>query len=681
MANRLAKETSPYLLQHAENPVDWYPWGEDAFAAAKREDKPIFLSVGYAACHWCHVMAHESFDDPDTAELMNDHFINIKVDREERPDIDAIYMEAVVSLTGSGGWPMSVFLTPEGRPFYGGTYFPPRRRRQMPSFREVLTHISRMWREDRERVLRSAHRITEHISPPKLPGPTEVESVAEILDQAMEQVLHSYDWRHGGWGGGPKFPQSTTIDFLLLRSQVARDGLALEMATHALRTMASGGIYDHLAGGFHRYSVDDKWLVPHFEKMLYDSALLSNVYLHAWQISGEESFRNVAEECLDFLIHHMRDSEGGLVSSIDADSEGLEGKYYVWTEAEIRSALPGGEIADTFIAAYGVTEDGDFEGANILHRAVDDETLAGEFGISSSRVNRILEEAKELLAVRRARRIPPAIDDKVLTAWNGLALVSLSEAARALDRDDYKAVAQQLASFLLENLIGSGSLKRSWRQGRARFTAFLEDRAALGLGLLALYQLDFDPRWYQAAKEQAEEIISHFSDPEGGFFDTPDDHEALISRPKSLQDSPTPSANTLTVWLLFKMEAFSGDARYGRPAEEAALAMASNAPRHPTAFAGWLASLQLLTSPKLQLAIIGEPGSEGFRALYDAVRSRYLPNLVIGGAAPRTMGHPPLLSGRDRIDGKPAAYLCRSFACDLPTSSPEELIGQLEGYL
>jgi uncharacterized protein YyaL (SSP411 family) len=681
MANRLAKETSPYLLQHAENPVDWYPWGAEAFAAAGREDKPIFLSVGYAACHWCHVMAHESFEDPGTADLMNEHFINIKVDREERPDIDAIYMDAVVSLTGSGGWPMSVFLTPEGKPFYGGTYFPPQRRYQMPSFRELLIYISRLWHEDREQLLRSAHQITEHISPARLPDPTEAESVAGILAQAMEQVLHSYDWRHGGWGAGPKFPQSTTIDFLLLRSQVAGDKLALEMAVHALRAMASGGIHDHLAGGFHRYAVDDNWLVPHFEKMLYDNALLSNAYLHAWQISGEELFRNMAEECLDFLIHNMRHSQGGLFSSIDADSEGVEGKYYVWTEAEIRSALPEGEIADTFVAAYGVTKGGNFEDANILHRTADDEALAGEFGISTSRVRGVLGEAKEILAARRAQRVPPAVDDKVLTSWNGLALVSLSEAARALGREDYKAAAQELASFLLEDLNGSTSLRRSWRQGSARFKAFLEDHAALGLGLLALYQLDFDSRWYQAAKEQAEVILAHFSDPEGGFFDTRDDQEPLISRPKSLQDSPMPSPNTLAVWLLFKMEAFSGDAQYGRPAEEAALAMASNAARHPTAFAGWLESLQLLASPKLQLALIGEPASKGFRALYDAVRSRYLPNLVIGGAAPGEIDHPALLSGRDRIDGKPGAYLCQSFACNMPTSAPEELIQQLEEYL
>jgi uncharacterized protein YyaL (SSP411 family) len=681
MANRLVREASPYLLQHAANPVDWYAWGEEALEAARQQDKPIFLSIGYAACHWCHVMAHESFEDPAIAELMNEHFINIKVDREERPDLDTIYMQAVVSLTGQGGWPMSVFLTPDGEPFYGGTYFPPARRNQMPSFRELLIHVARLWQDDRAHLVQSAKHITEHLAPARPLESVGTERAAELLNQAMDWLLGAYDWAHGGWGAAPKFPQATTIEFLLARHQQAHDKLALEMATHALNAMASGGIYDHLVGGFHRYSVDAEWLVPHFEKMLYDSALLSRVYLHAWQITGAQEHREVAQQCLDFMIHHMRDPQGGLFSSIDADSEGVEGKYYLWTADEIRGALPDELMAEIFIAAYGVTRSGNFEGKNILRRVKGDDALAKQFEIPPPRIRSLLDDAKMILAERRVKRIPPAVDDKVLAGWNGLALIAMSEAARALEREDYREAAQDMADFLLEHHILAGRLKRSWRQGRARFSAYLEDQAALGLGLLALYQCDFEPRWYQGARHRANEILSHFSDPDGGFFDTRDDHEALISRPKSVQDSPMPSSSTLAVWLMLKMESLSGQPKYGRPAEQAVLAMASSAARQPTALAGWLISLLQIASPRLQLAIIGEPSSPEFKSLYSTVRSLYFPNLVIAGGPPNQCGQPELLAGRDRLGGEAGAYLCQSFACKLPTASPQELSEQMEEYL
>lgn len=676
MSNRLKDETSPYLLQHAENPVDWYPWGEEAFAKAEAEDKPIFLSIGYAACHWCHVMAHESFEDPETAAIMNEHFVNIKVDREERPDVDTLYMDAVVAMTGHGGWPMSVFLTPDGKPFYGGTYFPLTRRYTMPSFIEVLQSVLKTWDENRDSVLETGQKLIERIAfaPPLRPSAVTLDP--RQLDRAADALFRTYDWTHGGWGGKPKFPQPMTLSFLLQRHFRHGDKLALEMATHSLAKMADGGIYDHLGGGFARYAVDERWLVPHFEKMLYDNAQLARVYLHAWQVTGQEAFKRVAEETLTFLMREMRDPQGGFFSSLDADSEGEEGKYYLWASNEIQVELDA-ERARLFIDAYGVTENGNFEGRNILFRAVSMESLSERFNLDPEVIRTRLAEARRHLRKVRESRVLPGLDDKVLTAWNGLALITLSEAARALNRDDLLRTAQKLADFLLSRMVVAGRLKRSWRQGRTRHDAFLEDHAALGEGLLALYQSDFNPRWYQAAIRQAEEILLHFSDPNGGFFDTRDDHQGLITRPKSLQDNPTPSGNTLAVSLFLKLAALNGETRFANPADVALRAMQDTVGRHPSVFPGWLCAVDFALGPQLQLALVGDPASHGFQALEATVRNRYLPRLVVAGAQPGSEGVPSLLHGRPQIEDRETAYLCQGFACNLPTTSPKTLQDQL----
>jgi uncharacterized protein YyaL (SSP411 family) len=681
MANRLEKESSPYLLQHADNPVDWYSWGEEAFQLAKDQDKPIFLSVGYAACHWCHVMAHESFEDEATAAVMNKDFINIKVDREERPDVDSIYMDAVVAMTGQGGWPMSVFLTPEAVPFYGGTYFPPQRRHNLPSFTELLTHISSQWKHNRQSLLETGTRLREHLSssPSLIPG-TEVLD-ATVLSRGAEVLFKTYDWTNGGWGGAPKFPQASAIVFLLQKYSRDGDKLALDMAVDTLRHMAQGGIYDQLAGGFHRYTVDEKWLVPHFEKMLYDNALLMQAYLYAWQITGEELFESVVKETLDFLIRDMRHPQGGFFSAIDADSEGQEGKFYAWSWEEFEEVIPSGEDFELATTAFGVSERGNFEGKNVLHRPIAESELADRFKLSEDQQHSRLDSIRSLLLIKREERIPPLTDDKVLTAWNGLLLISLAEAARAMDHEEYLAVAQSLTGFLLDHLIIDGSLKRSWREGRVGHLAFLEDHAALGLGLLALYQVDFNPRWYKAALDLAQKILTHFSDPQGGFFDTHDDQEELISRPKTLQDSPTPSGNSLAISLLLKLAALSGESRFSDPAESALRGMQYEALRYPTAFAGWLSNLDFALGPQLQLALIGEPQDARFKDLNQVLQDRYLPRMVIAGAEEGEENVPALLQSRDKINAAPTAYLCQGFSCKLPTNSAETLMQQIDEAL
>ncbi|MCH8877263.1 MAG: thioredoxin domain-containing protein [Chloroflexi bacterium] len=681
MSNKLVDSTSPYLLQHAENPVEWYPWGPEALAAAKELDKPIFLSIGYAACHWCHVMAHESFEDPETAALMNKHFVSIKVDREERPDIDSLYMEAVVAMTGQGGWPMSLFLTPEGRPFYGGTYYPPTRRFNMPAFGEILRTIADKWSNDREGLLQVSDELTDRISAvPKLP-PRDGDLDVRLFDQAAEVLFRSYDWTLGGWGQAPKFPQPMTIEFLLRRYAREKDKLALDMVTHALAAMAAGGIYDQLGGGFARYAVDDKWLVPHFEKMLYDNAQLARAYIQCWQVTGDPQLLKIAEETFAFMLREMRDPRGGFYSSYDADSEGEEGKYYVWSVDEIRQVIEDPQVADLVIAAYGATEEGNYEGHNILHRAADHGALAKQFSLDSADIEARLAIGRKALLEARAERVPPGLDNKVLTAWNGLTLIALAEAARASHNEEYLAAAQQLAEFLLSSLVVDGRLLRSWRKGEARYTAYLEDHAALGLGLLALYQADFDPRWYREAKRQADEIVEAFTDPQGGFFDTRHDHEQLIARPKSIQDSPTPSGNTLAVTLLLKIGAYEGESRYIEPAESALRSMAKTAAQHPAAFAGWLNALDFAIGPQLQLAIAGSPSDPNFKELSSRADTLFIPNLVVAGGEPGEEGQPMLMADRTLREGVPTAYLCQGFTCQLPTTKVDELLRQMDEAL
>ncbi len=674
MPNRLANENSPYLLQHANNPVDWYPWGPEALEKARREDKPIFLSIGYAACHWCHVMAHESFEDTDTAVLMNEHFVNIKVDREERPDLDGIYMQAVTAMTGQGGWPMSVFLTPEGQPFYGGTYFPPVRRYNMPAFREVLQAIAAAWRADRASLLENAHKLTDHLRQSAVTPVNAAPLDPQTLDLAAAALAQSYDWKDGGWGNAPKFPQPMAIEFLL-RKATRGDSFARDIAAHALKTMAKGGMYDVAGGGFARYSTDDRWLVPHFEKMLYDNAQLALAYLHGWLVTQEAKFRQVCEETLDFVVREMTHPEGGFFSSLDADSEGREGKFYVWTLGEIQAALGDPQDVAFLTAAYRLTATGNFEGKNILQRALEDDQLAEKFGLPVGDVPARMRALHARLLAARSQRIRPATDDKCITAWNALMLAAFAEAARCLDRPDYLATAQRNAHFLLGNLVQDGRLLRSWRDGKARHNAYLEDYAALIIALLSLYQSDPNPRWYTAAANLAEEMIAHFPDSSGGFFDTRDNHEALLTRPKDLQDNATPSGSALAALALLQIAALTGEGRYRDLAEAAIGPIQPTAGRFPTAFSFWLCALDFAIGPVKEVAILGDQDSTLAGVLWETYRPRMV---TARSQFPPSPGCPPLLEGRPLINGQPTAYVCQNFVCRLPVNSPADLRAQLE---
>ncbi|MCC6568813.1 MAG: thioredoxin domain-containing protein, partial [Anaerolineales bacterium] len=574
MPNHLISEASPYLLQHANNPVDWYPWGKQAINKSKSENKPIFLSIGYAACHWCHVMAHESFEDVETAAFMNEHFINIKVDREERPDLDAIYMQATVALTGSGGWPMSVFLTPELKPFYAGTYFPPVARYNMPSFKDVLAGIARTWQEQQGEAARVGDEVSNHLQQAlSVNVQSDSAFTQEHLDAAAKSLLDNYDWGNGGWGSAPKFPQPMTIEFMLRRtvreSENWENSLILKSSLHALQAMSRGGMYDVVGGGFSRYSTDNFWRVPHFEKMLYDNALLARAYLHAWQITGDPFFKRIVAETLDFIAREMTHPNGGFYSSLDADSEHEEGKFYVWTLDEIRAVLK--TDSDFFEAAYGITARGNWEGKTVLQRALDDASLAARFKLdtstslsaSSQTVPSKLADCHARLLSARAKRVRPGTDDKVLTSWNGLMLATIAEAARTVNETElqitYALLATRNADFLLSRLRPNGKLKHSWRGEKTTGEVFLEDYAALILGLLELYQTDFNDRWFSAAKELADEMIEQFNDPAGGFFDTSKHGEALLLRPKDTQDNATPSGNALACEALLKLAAFTDE--------------------------------------------------------------------------------------------------------------------------
>ncbi|MBE2223829.1 MAG: thioredoxin domain-containing protein, partial [Anaerolineae bacterium] len=515
MPNRLAQETSPYLRQHADNPVDWYPWGDEALQRAQAEDKPILLSIGYAACHWCHVMAHESFENMETAVTMNTHFINIKVDREERPDLDSIYMNAVVAMTGQGGWPMTVFLTPDGKPFFGGTYFPPTPRYNMPSFPQLLASINRAWHEQRADIDENAVQLTQGLARVITQGDQDDPLDETLFESAIAGLTRTFDEDRGGFGNAPKFPPSMTLEFLLRTGSRLDDADAGHMVEHTLKMMATGGMYDQLGGGFARYATDRNWLVPHFEKMLYDNALLARVYLHAYQITGDLFYRRVAVETLDFLLREMRHEAGGFYSSYDADSEGEEGKFYVWQPAEIREILR--EDAEPFMLYYDVTERGNWEGKSILNVPRAPEEVAELLNMEVDELKTRLAASQQKLYAVRSQRVWPGLDDKVLTAWNGLALAAFAEAARILPRPDYIQAAQQNAEFLYENLrLENGRLLRTWKAGaKAKYNAYLEDYAYLADGLLALYQTTFNEKWFAWAQELGDMMLDHFKDPDG----------------------------------------------------------------------------------------------------------------------------------------------------------------------
>ncbi|HEU5063702.1 MAG TPA: thioredoxin domain-containing protein [Solirubrobacterales bacterium] len=650
MPNRLAQETSPYLLQHQDNPVDWYPWGPEALERAREEDKPILLSVGYSACHWCHVMERESFEDPETAAYMNEHFVNVKVDREERPDVDAIYMEAVQAITGHGGWPMTVFLDPDGVPFYGGTYFPPDESRGMPSFRMVMEAVVHAFETQREElrekapIARARLGALGEIEPRDPPGTAE-------LEEAVGRLLAAADRRNGGFGGSPKFPPASSLELLMARGET-------EIVELTLDKMLAGGIYDQLGGGFARYSVDAIWLVPHFEKMLYDNALLARAYLHGWQTLGHDRYRRVCEETLDWMLREMRGPEGGFYSALDADSEGEEGRFYVWTPDQIREVL--GQGAEAVIEHYGVSEPGNFEGSNVLHLAGGPEAAEPEG----------LDEMRRALFEARAQRVWPGLDDKRLASWNALAIAAFADAGAVLGRGDYLEAARACARFVLEQLRdGDGRLLRTYKDGRAHLNAYLEDHAFLLEALLTLYESTFEERWFTEARALADTMIERFGDPErGGFYSTSDDHEELIARRKEVGDHPIPSGNSSAAMGLLRLAALTGERRYEEAGAGVFALFAKPAVQHPDAFAHLLRALDFHLSPTREVALVGDELGE----LATVLREKPLHHLVLAGG-PEGSEQPPLLAGRTTVDGQPAAYVCENFTCQLPLTSPLEL--------
>jgi hypothetical protein len=689
--NKLAGETSPYLLQHAHNPVDWMPWSDDALARAKLLDRPIFLSIGYAACHWCHVMERESFEDEGTAAVLNAGFVAIKVDREERPDLDQLYMGAVQAMTGSGGWPMSVFLTPDGRPFYGGTYFPDTPRHGMPSFRQVLEGVRQAWSTQRAEVERSGARLVEALVEAQSMGSgAEVAELppSEVLDSALAGVVASFDRVHGGWGRAPKFPQPMTTEFLLRRHAVTGEEAALDVALQSLAAMAAGGIHDQLGGGFHRYATDAAWLVPHFEQMLYDNAQLARVYAHAWALTGDPALLATMTGVLDYVVRELRTAEGGFAASQDADTEGEEGGTFVWSAGEVRDVL--GEDAALFSAAYGVTDGGNWEGNTILSRVRGGAELAERFGLDTAGVDARLAGARAALLERRSRRQQPALDDKVLAAWNGLAIAAFADAARSLSSTGdpahaalalgYLEAATGAASAVVDGLRQpDGRLRRSWRDGRASADGALEDYADLADGLLALYEATFHERWYDVAVSLMDVVLEHFAHPSGGFYDTPDDGERLVVRPRDVQDNATPSGGSMATTVLLRLAALTGEARYRTAAERALASVGPYLDRHPTAFAQWLCALELAHAGSTEVAIVGEPDVAGTRGLISVLNRGYRPFRVQASSPTPGESSVPLLAGRFALDGRPTAFVCHDFACRLPVTEPEALEALLAG--
>jgi len=646
MPNHLADETSPYLLQHKDNPVDWYPWGEAALARARELDRPILLSIGYSACHWCHVMERESFEDDETARLMNELYVCIKLDREERPDLDSIYMEACQAMTGSGGWPLNAFITPEQVPIYIGTYFPPESRMGMPSWRDVLVAVAQAWDEKRDEIRAGGPGIAA-----RLQGGAALRASSEalqvgLLDSAVVGLRGQFDPANGGFGQAPKFPPASALEFLIRRGET-------EMVAQTLRAMASGGMYDQVGGGFARYSVDAYWLVPHFEKMLYDNALLARAYLHGWQVTGDPLFRRVTEETLDWALREMRAPEGGFFSALDADSEGVEGKFYVWSVDELRAALGDEPDADAAIAWFGATDRGNFEGANIPVRGP---------GAPER-----LDDWRRALYDVRSRRVWPGLDDKRLTSWNALMISALAEAGAVLERADYLEAAAGAADFVLGSLRDEdGRLLRTWKDGHGRLNAYLEDHAFLLEALLTLYESSFEPRWFAEAVTLADTTIERFGDAEhGGFFETSSDHERLLARRKDLEDHPIPSGNASAAYGLLRLSALTGEHRYEEQAVGVLRLLHELAAKHPQGFGHLLQALDFHLAPVREVALVGDSHD-----LERVVRGAFRPHLVVAGGAPDGV---PLLADRPLVDGQAAAYVCERFACQAPVTAADEL--------
>jgi uncharacterized protein len=672
MANALASETSPYLRQHQDNPVDWRPWGPEALERARSLDRPLLVSIGYSACHWCHVMERESFEDPAVARIMNDNFVCVKVDREERPDVDAIAMEAVQLMTGSGGWPLNVFLTPDQVPFYGGTYFPPDARQGMPAWPAVLAAVAEAWRTQREEIVTQGARMADALgrssalaAAPELPE--------DALEEAVRALRASFDAAHGGFGGAPKFPPSSALRFLWVAA--ARGGLggglstkAGDMAAATLKAMARGGMWDQVGGGFARYAVDATWTVPHFEKMLYDNALLARAYLHGWLMTGEPLFRRVCEETLEFLHRELRGPEGGFLSALDADSEGVEGKFYVWTVDEVRAAVAS-EDFEAAVAWLGVTEAGNF---------VDPHHPAPGLNVLTARgpepAAEVRERIRGALYEARAARVRPGLDDKRLAAWNGLAIHALAEAGAILGREDFVAWAREATGFVLGSMRDAdGRLLRTWKDGEGKLNAYLEDHAFLLEAVLALYEATFEPSWFAEARGLADAILARFAAPGGGFFSTSDDHEELIVRRREIEDAPIPSGSSSAAVGLLRLAALTGEARYADAAVSHLKLVAPYLGQHPQAFAHALVALDWALGAKREVALAGDDVAP----LAAVVREALRPGVVVAGPPGDGV---PLMEGRTAVDGRAAAYVCESFACRLPVCEPAGLRELLDTY-
>ena len=688
MPNQLINETSPYLLQHAHNPVEWYPWGEDALERSRSEDKPILLSIGYSACHWCHVMERESFENESIAGLMNENFINIKVDREERPDLDAIYMEAVQMLTGSGGWPMTVFLTPEGKPFYGGTYFPPVDRQNMPGFPRLLLGIAEAYNTNKGEIQRVTQQLTEQMGRgSQVPRGTAILTV-DVLHRAYSTLATNFDYQNGGFGMAPKFPQPMTPEFLLRYHDHGYNPRALELVELTLEKMAYGGIYDQVGGGFHRYSTDAYWLVPHFEKMLYDNALLARLYLHAFQTTGKPLYRRITEETLDYVLREMTDSGGGFYSAQDADSEGEEGKFFVWTPEEIMDVL-GEEDGRVFSGYFGVTPNGNFEGKNILNVPRDPEAFAAEHELDPEQLESIVARGRTKLLEVRERRVHPLLDDKVLASWNGLMLRSFAEAGAALGRADYLDAAVKNAGFLTTVMCPQGRLLRTYRNGEAKLLGYLEDYSCVADGLIALYEATLDLRWLENAVAMADSMIELFWDEAtGGFYDTGSDHEALVIRPRDVFDNAQPCGGSVASDMLLKLAVFTGNDDYAAKAAVPLRSLHEHMARSPGGTGHWLSALDFYISAVKEVAVVGPSANAVTSELLDTVRRQFLPNKVLMGYDPSSLdstgraglnlGDYPLLEGRGMVNGQPTAYVCQNYVCQLPVTEPGPLLAQLK---
>lgn len=672
--NHLINETSPYLLQHAHNPVDWFAWGAAAFEKSKAEDKPILLSIGYSACHWCHVMEHESFEDEETARLMNEHFVNIKVDMEERPDVDKIYMNFVQLTTGSGGWPLNVFLTPDKLPFFGGTYFPPVDRYNMPSFRQILTGVADAWQTKREELLNSANDILGEIRRVSLAEYGTGGLSLDQLDAAFVSFTRSFDRVNGGFGGAPKFPSSMALEFLLRYYQRTKDETALDMVKKTCEKMARGGIYDQLGGGFHRYSVDAVWLTPHFEKMLYDNAQLIRIYLHLFQVTRDEFYQRVATETLEYVRREMLDEKGGFYSTQDADSEGVEGKFFVWTPEEVFEIL-GEEDGRIFNFYYDISEEGNFEEKNILNVHDSLAETAGALKISEEELKRILDAGRRKLFDEREKRVKPFRDEKILTAWNGLMLAAFAEGGAILENEDYLEIARKNADFILENLQKSGVLLRAYKDGKSKLNAYLEDYANLADGLIELFQVSGEVKYLKEAVRLADILIAEFWDEEGGgFFFTAVNHEELLTRSKDYYDNATPSGNSVAADCFLKLSKLLGEEKYERLAVTVLRLVAPQIRRFPQGFGRVLATLEFYLNPTKEIVVIGK--SNEFRR---EIWSGFLPNkvVVLAENAGESDDFIPLLRERKMIDEQPTVYVCENFVCQKPVTTLEELRKQI----